>query len=424
MHIVSFIKSLKPHRREHWIMLSLLLYSFCGVLKYYMPLTTVNTLYLIGGILFVVSLVRYLCGNSLHGFSRVVYFVLILWSCLLTIHMFLLSDSQIHGMTTWLISIFITPQFFPNLLPFILLVFPRNYKFDFLYLWKIMWLLCICYLLFYPFSFWNITHYSLDMSNYHGEGGYGDFITNGTLGIASLAPSVLMLFLKKYITDFKWKCFLVSYLGSILLLAFMARRGGLSMSLIYLISAWLIYAIADTKTSKIKLIFILVAALAVCFNLFSNLSDSFFSLLLERGSTDSRSGVEDAFYLDMHSISDWLFGRGWYGRYFDYMFGDYRLGLETGYLTLILRGGLLYLIAYALLLIVSFFNGVFRSKNIFCKSFGVLCLMQVIELYPFGWPKFNFFHFVIWLGVWICNNRRYRRMNDEEVRTSFFVSLK
>lgn len=37
MYIVSLAKSLKTHRREHWIMLSILVYSLVGVLKYYLP---------------------------------------------------------------------------------------------------------------------------------------------------------------------------------------------------------------------------------------------------------------------------------------------------------------------------------------------------------------------------------------------------
>lgn len=129
--------------------------------------------------------------------------------------------------------------------------------------------------------------------------------------------------------------------------------------------------------------------------LFSNMAETFFATLMERGDEDSRSGVEESFYADMKTETDWIFGRGWFGAYYDPIFNKPRLGVETGYLTLILRGGLFYLIPYVIILLFSFYNGYFRSNNLFCKSFGILCLMQIINLYPFGWPAFNFFHFFV-----------------------------
>ena len=158
----------------------------------------------------------------------------------------------------------------------------------------------------------------------------------------------------------------------------------------------------------------------VIFVLFTNLSDSFFSTLIERGDEDSRSGVEESFYSDMKSQADWLFGRGWFGQYYEALTGYYRSAIETGFLALILRGGCLYLVPYVSCLLLSFCNGYFKSNNLFCKSFALLCLMQFLSLYPYGWPAFNFFHFIIWLGVWICNNCRIRQMTDQQISFLYF----
>lgn len=52
-----------------------------------------------------------------------------------------------------------------------------------------------------PICFWNMTHYSWSMDQVAGtewgdKGTYGDFIINSTIGIASLAPVVIMVFFK------------------------------------------------------------------------------------------------------------------------------------------------------------------------------------------------------------------------------------
>lgn len=429
MYIVSLAKTLKPRKVEHWIMLSILLYSMIGVLKYYLPNPIVNALQCVSAVGFIVILFRNIKGNPLRGLTGFAYGFLVLWSILLTLHMIFIADvkstfTEYRGVTTWLLAYFGSPYLMPNLIPLSLLVLPRNYSFDFRYLWRVMWLMCIMYLCYYPFAFWNMTHYSWSFDRIAGaawgdEGTYGDFITNSTLGIASLAPVVLMVYFKKYINLKQWKWFMIAYVGSILIQAFLARRGGLVMSLMYLVIAWGIYTLNDKKSSKAKQIMIAVAVIALGYALFSNLADSFFATLMQRGVTDTRSGVEDSFYADMKTTADWIFGRGWFGQYWDSVFRKFRLGLESGYLTLILRGGLLYLLSYVAVLLLTFYNGYFRSKNLFCKSFAILCLMQVINLYPFGWPEFNFFHFFVWMGIWICNKKRYRDFNDVQVKSLF-----
>lgn len=430
MYIATLIKSLKPHRREHWIMLSIFVYSFVGVLKYYLPSTLCNALLTLCGFIYIIVVCKHASGFHLKGFTGLSYFVLILWSLCLTFHMFFIADIrstfvEYHGLTTWLLAYFGSPMFLPNLIPFVILAFPRNYQFDFRYLWRVMWLLCILYMCYYPFAFWNMTHYSWSMDQVAGtewgdKGTYGDFITNSTIGIASLAPVVIMVFFKKYLPVKRWKWFLASYVGSILITAFLARRGGLALSVLFLVLAWVMYALSDKKSSKFKMLFMATTVLGLVFVLFTNMSDSFFSTLMERGNENTRSGVEESFYADMKSQVDWIFGRGWFGRYYDPIFSVFRSSIETGYLALILRGGFLYLIPYVVIFGITFFSGYIKSKNLFCKSLAIMCLMQLISLYPYGWPAFDFFHFFLWLGVWICNIKTFREMDDNQVFTKIF----
>lgn len=430
MYIISLIKSLRPHRREHWIMLSILVYSLVGVLKYYLPNTLCNALLTLSAFIFIIVVCKHASGFHLKGFTGLSYVVLILWSLCLTFHMFFIADIrstfvEYHGLTTWLLAYFGSSRFLPNLIPFVILAFPRNYQFDFRYLWRVMWLLCILYMCYYPFAFWNMRHYSWSMDQVAGtewgdKGTYGDFITNSTMGIASLAPVVIMVFFKRYLPAKRWKWLLVSYVGNILITAFLARRGNLALSVLYLVLAWVMYASSDKKTSKFKMVLMATLVVGIGFVLFTNMSDSFFSTLMERGDENTRSGVEESFYADMKSQVDWIFGRGWFGQYYDPIFSIFRSSIETGYLALILRGGFLYLIPYVVTLGITAFTGYFKSKNLFCKAFAIMCLMQIISLYPYGWPVFNFFHFFLWLGVWVCNIKTFREMDDNQVFTRIF----
>ena len=430
MTISKYLGTLRPHRREHWMMLCLLAYAINGVLKYYLPNPICNAITVVSGFGFLYIILAHINRSTLKGFTGFIYALLVLWTLILTFKMFFFDDvkstfEEYKGLTTWLLAYFGSPCFLPNMLPLFLLAFPRNYRFDYQYLWRVMWLLCVLYICYFPFAFWNMMHYqwSFDAgpgAEWGDKGTYGDFITNSTIGISSIAPVVIMIFFKRYLIKRHWKWYMIAYIGSILMTAYLARRGNLAMSGLYLVLAWLMYAMFDKKTSKIKLIFISILVIALGYGFFTGSVDSFFVTLSERGDEDTREGVELAFFADMRDINDWIFGRGWFGQYYDFVFGYKRFGVETGYLTIILRGGIIYLIPYILLLVLSFINGFFRSKNLFCKSFAIICLMKLISLYPFGWPAFDFLHFVIFLGIWICNSKDIRSLTDENIKSLWF----
>ena len=158
-----------------------------------------------------------------------------------------------------------------------------------------------------------------------------------------------------------------------------------------------------------------MAIVLVLYLIWTNYSGSLFGIMKERMEVDSRTGLFHAFYDDL-GVTDWIFGRGWFGQYFESSWlGGYRHGLECGYLHLILKGGLMYLIPYVIILLISARNGLFRSTNYMCKAFGAICLLRAINLIPFGVPSFTIQEFVVWVGVLICNKRCYRQMTDNEV---------
>ena len=142
---------------------------------------------------------------------------------------------------------------------------------------------------------------------------------------------------------------------------------------------------------------------------------------------DSRSGVELEFMLDMgDNIQYWIFGKGAMGTYYDSspLFiesNGLRQEIETGYLHLILKGGIIYLILYIIVLLRAFYYGYFKSRNDLTKAFAAFSLIALLELIPYGIPTFNFKYLTLWIGVGFCLNKTVRNKTNDEIKNMLFV---
>ena len=140
-----------------------------------------------------------------------------------------------------------------------------------------------------------------------------------------------------------------------------------------------------------------------------------FSFLMSRLGDDTRSGVEHDLIRDMDAFS-WIFGRGLYGTYYSPTAIDsiHRGMIETGYLHMILKGGMINLTLYVALLLRTVYNGIFKSRNNLGVAFGYLALMYLVRLYPGGHINMTFEFCILWFGIAFCNYRRlYMASNDE-----------
>ena len=117
---------------------------------------------------------------------------------------------------------------------------------------------------------------------------------------------------------------------------------------------------------------------------------------------------------------DWLIGRGWFGTYYEPIFGRYRPEIETGYLVLVLRGGCIYLFLYLWVLLEAVYKGLIKSQNRIVKSFAIIIIVHILMLYPWGWPWVNLSYLSIWLGAYMCLNNKTRNMSDNEISEQYF----
>jgi hypothetical protein len=200
-----------------------------------------------------------------------------------------------------------------------------------------------------------------------------------------------------------------------------ARRGLMFMSLSILLVAYIFYFL----TNKGILINILLSLLLASFiavygaNTYSKNKTGLFSFFEERKDEDTRTLVEDYFFRDMDT-KDWIIGKGIYGSYYcpriDGPFSVYRTGIETDYLSIILKGGIIVFGLQLLISVPAIFKGLFRSKNLLSKAAGAWILLYLINLYPAPVTDFTLNYLLVWISIGICFSDEIRNMSDVSIK--------
>ena len=119
------------------------------------------------------------------------------------------------------------------------------------------------------------------------------------------------------------------------------------------------------------------------------LASGTFSNMAHRAKQDTRSGVEELFFLDFYNspVEDWIFGRGMDGGYRQPVVNEatgevseMRSGIETGYLHMLLKGGILYIVLVLLLMFYALSKG-FKSKHKKCIYISLILSTYLIDMY-------------------------------------------
>jgi hypothetical protein len=201
-----------------------------------------------------------------------------------------------------------------------------------------------------------------------------------------------------------------------------ARRGMLSMAVGPMAFVY-IFFLLDNNIKLIQKIISLGLVLVVIIGLiyaFNNDSIEMFSLLEERGTDDTRSGVEKNFIDSMEGM-DWMIGRGMLGEYYSPTIdvGNYRGTIETDYLNIILKGGYIQLVLLLLILIPAMINGIFRSKNTLSRVAGLWIFVWLLSTYPATVQVFTLYYILVWISVGICYSKTIRNMPEKTLLLSF-----
>lgn len=209
--------------------------------------------------------------------------------------------------------------------------------------------------------------------------------------------------------------------GIYFLLMLLNARRNVSFSLsLYAVVAFAFYTYR--KYSKTMTILIVCMSLSVVYCLVSlnweTLTHKTFPSMGARLFEDTRRGVEQSFMKDFKkaSIEEWLFGRGIKGTYHQKfyingkLFKD-RFLIETGYLNLILKSGIIYMSIILLLILIGAYRCL-RSNNYLIKYIGVFLLTYLIDLYSAN-PivPYSVRSILFWFGISIAFSGTYKQEN-------------
>ena len=189
------------------------------------------------------------------------------------------------------------------------------------------------------------------------------------------------------------QCITISIWLIFFLLMLLNARRNVSFSLaLYALIAYVVSIISNIKKNPIKYFLILICSfiglIILQINL-NKLASGTFSNMAHRASLDTRSGVEELFFLDFYNspVEDWIFGRGMDGGYrqsvVDEATGEVseiRNVIETGYLNMLLKGGILYIVLVLLLMFYALSKG-FKSKHKECIYISLILSTYLIDLY-------------------------------------------
>ena len=234
--------------------------------------------------------------------------------------------------------------------------------------------------------------------------------------LTSLIAPLVFFLMKDLIAKKDWKYATLNIVVA-LLVAIIAGRRSSSFAYVLVFIASYFVVFRKSVSSTISILILAVIGITLIYQL------GFLDFFLSKIDDDSRSGVVENFYADMDTYT-WIFGRGALGTYYDpsplfEMIDGNRSEIETGYLNMILKGGIIYLALYVIVLLKAFYKGFFKTNNDLTKAFACMCLITCIELIPYGIQSFNLKYLSIWIGVGLCLNRQVRQMTNKEIKEAF-----
>lgn len=375
-----------------YFVISLFLFTFGGIFTLYMKSLTIVCCGL-ALVLFFIPIIRNFLNYKMPSSDtifNIAYFLLLIWECYIIFAPYLLGGVILPDGYSLRVDYTLPAYFLPLLLLIRVRIFPLYKMFSYM---KYVMLLALI-LAFVNRNFWFEDYASLSFDDYQEV----LMSTSSLMGLLNLGCILLpfSLFVRDKI--FKWSTFFCTLL-SLLFCIVAARRGGLAISSLYVLT-YIYFGVFYGKKRIPKWVVFIFAAIVIAIGVYMLLSSSLISYLLERGLEDTRSYVEFFFYMDFGTnYWDWIFGRGINGAYYCPLFVPVqRQVIETGYLFMILKGGLIYLLLYGFLFAHAIFKGI-RSSNVVLKIMAIELSIRLLTLYPYGLPAFGYADFFCWIFI-------------------------
>lgn len=213
----------------------------------------------------------------------------------------------------------------------------------------------------------------------------------------------------------------LAVIGLVMLMAlYQARRGLLLYASMIITVAGFIYLIYERNKLLLPVFIIFMLFSAYLFGTEVLNKSGLLSFLLDRGLEDTRSKVEICFYEDFQ-LMDWIFGRGIGGEYFcpgivwEGEVSIYRGIIETDYLQIILKGGIVSLSLLMFVFIIAVYLGLFKSNNLLAKGGAIWIFIGIVNMYPSTVNTFTLIYIIMWIFVGFIFNRNFRLLTNDQL---------
>ena len=214
---------------------------------------------------------------------------------------------------------------------------------------------------------------------------------------------------------------MIAYTISLLASIFIARRNLVVTNILYILFAIVIYIRNNRNNSKLVKCFIYIVIAYLLYNgtstiisILNGTNDSvFLSYLTSRVNSDSRSHVLIPFYKYMNeSVIYWIFGHGIDAKYYSDL--GWRGVIETGYLQIIMKIGVIGFLSY----IIIFIKTILKSYkgNVLMQASSSLILIYMMEMLYAGVPTFGLAWMNLWICVGICNSKRLKTLSNKQIQ--------
>lgn len=337
----------------------------------------------------------------------VVFFLYMVW------HLFVVREAFTHFNLKLFINYLFTPYIFlPFFVPLISLI-PINI-FQISYLFKLLSFLGVILIVF-SIIFINLVLFDNQ-----------DFSEQAVWSLGTGSGFLLMTW--GYHSKRRRMIAFVVVLLSLFIASVMARRNIMLTFTNFFVISYIIFLFDSKKKFKQK-IFLVVLTLILTTALYSSFfkyQDELFYKISDRFDVDSREFVYTAYFSDM-TPTDLQIGKGYDGRYFcpdvdpD---SDDRYLIESGYLQIILKGGIVNLVLFLLIALPAIYQGLFKSQNILSKAAGLIVFLWLIDMIPWGMPAMNIRYILLWICIGICYTDNLRNLPETKLKNALILFQK
>ncbi|WP_294600348.1 hypothetical protein [uncultured Bacteroides sp.] len=139
-------------------------------------------------------------------------------------------------------------------------------------------------------------------------------------------------------------------------------------------------------------------------------------------SADTRTFLYVEMASDLTNNHAWLIGKGAFSHYYSLFFdqssmGKYgRITSEVPFLNHLLRGGILYVLAYYGLILLAVYKSTWQGNNKFVRSIGIIAVGWYLNSFVGDITGCRFYHIAFFLLIGCCLSRKWLNYTDMDIK--------